>query len=171
MIGTKSLPHPTVNTNHGTINNIASHVPLVNHRAYNAIASPILPDGPTALLASPYYYYTPAQPPVIQQPQQPMNYLSALSGFIYPPAQQLSPLIVSPTLPTLLMGQIHAQSGHTGHTQETTLPHAFSTVTLRDLATGAWNMDTGASSHLNASITSLSDVFNTCIYPSISVGD
>ncbi|GKF33445.1 ribonuclease H-like domain-containing protein [Tanacetum coccineum] len=32
-------------------------------------------------------------------------------------------------------------------------------------------MDTGASSHLNDSITSPSDVFNTCIYPSVSVGD
>ncbi|GKD91317.1 ribonuclease H-like domain-containing protein, partial [Tanacetum coccineum] len=28
------------------------------------------------------------------------------------------------------------------HTQETTLPHAFRIVTLRDLAIGAWNMDT-----------------------------
>ncbi|GJU87586.1 ribonuclease H-like domain-containing protein [Tanacetum coccineum] len=40
-----------------------------------------------------------------------------------------------------------------------------------DLAYGAWNMDTGASSHINNSVSSLSDVFNTCIYPSVSVGD
>ncbi|GJT65076.1 ribonuclease H-like domain-containing protein [Tanacetum coccineum] len=40
-----------------------------------------------------------------------------------------------------------------------------------DPASGAWNMGTGASSHLNASLTSLSDVFNTCIYSSISVDD
>ncbi|GKE62005.1 ribonuclease H-like domain-containing protein [Tanacetum coccineum] len=32
-------------------------------------------------------------------------------------------------------------------------------------------MDTGASSHLNSSVTSLNNVFNTCMYPSISVGD
>ncbi|GJT07828.1 ribonuclease H-like domain-containing protein [Tanacetum coccineum] len=32
-------------------------------------------------------------------------------------------------------------------------------------------MDTGVSSHLNSSVTSLSDIFNTCMYPSISVGD
>ncbi|GJY99758.1 ribonuclease H-like domain-containing protein [Tanacetum coccineum] len=32
-------------------------------------------------------------------------------------------------------------------------------------------MDTGASSHLNDSVTSLSVVFNTCIYPSVLVGD
>ncbi|GJX79741.1 ribonuclease H-like domain-containing protein [Tanacetum coccineum] len=40
-----------------------------------------------------------------------------------------------------------------------------------DPTSGVWNMDTGASSHLNDSVTSLSDVFNTCIYPSVSVGD
>ncbi|GKE07650.1 ribonuclease H-like domain-containing protein, partial [Tanacetum coccineum] len=32
-------------------------------------------------------------------------------------------------------------------------------------------MDTGASSHLNSSVNSLSENFNTCMYPSISVGD
>ncbi|GKE40938.1 ribonuclease H-like domain-containing protein [Tanacetum coccineum] len=32
-------------------------------------------------------------------------------------------------------------------------------------------MDTGASFHLNNSVNSLNDVFNTCMYPSISVGD
>ncbi|GJZ28889.1 ribonuclease H-like domain-containing protein [Tanacetum coccineum] len=52
---------------------------------------------------------------------------------------------------------------------ETPLPHAFSVGTHQDPATGAWNMDTGASSHLNDSVTSISDVFNTCIYPSVSV--
>nr|GEV38772.1 ribonuclease H-like domain-containing protein [Tanacetum cinerariifolium] len=60
-----------------------------------------------------------------------------------------------------------------GHTviprQETTLPHAFTVGTLHGPATGAWNMDTGVSSHLNASVTNLNDVFNTCIYPPDSV--
>nr|GEX00470.1 ribonuclease H-like domain-containing protein [Tanacetum cinerariifolium]GEX61180.1 ribonuclease H-like domain-containing protein [Tanacetum cinerariifolium] len=32
-------------------------------------------------------------------------------------------------------------------------------------------MNTGASTHLNDLVISLSDVFNTCIYPSVSVGD
>ncbi|GKD61157.1 hypothetical protein Tco_1298666 [Tanacetum coccineum] len=32
-------------------------------------------------------------------------------------------------------------------------------------------MDTGASSHLNNSVNSLSEIFNTCVYLSISVGD
>ncbi|GKB27436.1 ribonuclease H-like domain-containing protein [Tanacetum coccineum] len=56
-----------------------------------------------------------------------------------------------------------------GH--ETTLPHALTIGTLHDLATGAWNMDTCARSHLNALVTNFSDVFNTCIYPSVSVDD
>ncbi|GKE10403.1 ribonuclease H-like domain-containing protein [Tanacetum coccineum] len=55
--------------------------------------------------------------------------------------------------------------------QATTLLHAFNIETCQDLVSGARNMDTGASSHLNSSITSLNDVFNTCMYLSISVGD
>ncbi|GJX67396.1 ribonuclease H-like domain-containing protein [Tanacetum coccineum] len=55
--------------------------------------------------------------------------------------------------------------------QATTLPHAFVVGTLHDPSSGAWNMDTGASSHLNDSVTNLSDVFNSCMYPSVSVGD
>ncbi|PWA99952.1 ribonuclease H-like domain-containing protein [Artemisia annua] len=54
--------------------------------------------------------------------------------------------------------------------QETILPNAFTAGTLHD-HTGAWNMDTGASSHLNAYVNSLSNIFNTCMYPSVSVGD
>ncbi|GJQ89021.1 hypothetical protein Tco_0000160 [Tanacetum coccineum] len=42
---------------------------------------------------------------------------------------------------------------------------------FRTFPNGAWNMDTGASSHLNNSVNSLSKNFNTCMYPSISVGD
>ncbi|GKE71940.1 hypothetical protein Tco_1530012 [Tanacetum coccineum] len=44
-------------------------------------------------------------------------------------------------------------------------------MTLQDHTTGACNMDTGASSHLNSSVTSLNTVFNTCMYLSILVGD
>ncbi|GJU27390.1 putative RNA-directed DNA polymerase, eukaryota, reverse transcriptase zinc-binding domain protein [Tanacetum coccineum] len=55
--------------------------------------------------------------------------------------------------------------------QDTTPPHAFAAGSLHDPTTRAWNMDTGASSHLNNLVTSLSDVFNMCIYPSVSVGD
>ncbi|GJV82819.1 ribonuclease H-like domain-containing protein [Tanacetum coccineum] len=49
------------------------------------------------------------------------------------------------------------------------LPHAFIPDFL-DPGLGK-NMDTGASSHLNNSVNSLSEIFNTCMYPSISVGD
>ncbi|GKB08113.1 ribonuclease H-like domain-containing protein [Tanacetum coccineum] len=55
--------------------------------------------------------------------------------------------------------------------QPTTIPHAFNTKTLQDLNSGAWNMDTSASSHLNASSTCHSIFFNTCLYSSFLVGD
>nr|GEX03397.1 ribonuclease H-like domain-containing protein [Tanacetum cinerariifolium] len=55
--------------------------------------------------------------------------------------------------------------------QATSLPHAFTARCLHDPTMGAWNMDTCVSSHLNASVTSLNDVFNTCIYSSVAVGD
>ncbi|GJT03990.1 ribonuclease H-like domain-containing protein [Tanacetum coccineum] len=55
--------------------------------------------------------------------------------------------------------------------QATMLPNAFTIGTLHDPATGAWNMDAGVSSHLNSSVTSLNDIFNTCMYSSISVDD
>nr|GEU32401.1 ribonuclease H-like domain-containing protein [Tanacetum cinerariifolium] len=57
-------------------------------------------------------------------------------------------------------------SGH-----ETTLPKAVDAMTLSDRVPVNWNMDTGAISHLNNSVYSLSDVFNMCIYPSVSVDD
>ncbi|GJT27850.1 protein FAR1-related sequence 5, partial [Tanacetum coccineum] len=36
---------------------------------------------------------------------------------------------------------------------------------------GNWNINTGTSFHLNDYISSVSDVFNLCIYPPVSVGD
>ncbi|GJZ66374.1 ribonuclease H-like domain-containing protein [Tanacetum coccineum] len=55
--------------------------------------------------------------------------------------------------------------------QATVLPYAFTTGTLHDPASDAWNFDTGASSHLNNSVNSLSEIFNMCMYSSISVAD
>ncbi|GJZ74210.1 ribonuclease H-like domain-containing protein, partial [Tanacetum coccineum] len=52
--------------------------------------------------------------------------------------------------------------------QPTSLPSAFSTMTLQD---PTWNMDTGATSHLNSNAHNLSTLFNTRLYPSIHVGD
>ncbi|GJZ36017.1 ribonuclease H-like domain-containing protein [Tanacetum coccineum] len=55
--------------------------------------------------------------------------------------------------------------------QATNLPHAFNAETLQDPTSSAWNMDSGASTHLNSSISSLSEIFNNCMYSSVSVGD
>ncbi|GJT07583.1 ribonuclease H-like domain-containing protein [Tanacetum coccineum] len=55
--------------------------------------------------------------------------------------------------------------------QATVLRHAFTAGTLHNPSTGAWNMDTGASSHLKNYVTSLSTVLNSCMYSTDSVGD
>ncbi|GKC78628.1 ribonuclease H-like domain-containing protein, partial [Tanacetum coccineum] len=118
-------------------------------------------------------YYTQAHP--AQQTVQPAQF------FIHPGTTgQPSPMgHPSPT------GQPTGQIGHGSISgqhvfmggfgslprQETIIPSAFNAVTLQDPTSGNWNMDTGASSHLNDSVSSLSDIFNMCIYPSISVGD
>nr|GEY25517.1 ribonuclease H-like domain-containing protein [Tanacetum cinerariifolium] len=62
-------------------------------------------------------------------------------------------------------------SGSQGSGQATLLPNTFNTTTLQDPASGNWNIDTGASSHLNDSVHCLSDILNMCIYPSVAVGD
>ncbi|GJR44810.1 ribonuclease H-like domain-containing protein [Tanacetum coccineum] len=66
-----------------------------------------------------------------------------------------------------------AESGNSSRraTVETVLSHPLSAMTLQDPSTGAWNIDTCASSHLNDSVHSLSDVLNMCLYPSVFVGD
>ncbi|GJZ74835.1 ribonuclease H-like domain-containing protein [Tanacetum coccineum] len=61
--------------------------------------------------------------------------------------------------------------GSQGSGQATLLPNAFNTTTLQELASGNWNMDTGAGSHLNDFVHCLSDILNMCIYPSVAVGD
>ncbi|GKB80951.1 ribonuclease H-like domain-containing protein, partial [Tanacetum coccineum] len=70
-------------------------------------------------------------------------------------------------------GQQGGQLGPHGQTtrQETILPNPLHATTLQDSATRNWNMDTGASSHLNDYVSSLRDIFNMSIYPSVSVGD
>ncbi|GJW08838.1 ribonuclease H-like domain-containing protein [Tanacetum coccineum] len=55
--------------------------------------------------------------------------------------------------------------------QETILPQAFNTMTLQDPSNANWNMDTGASSHLNSDANNLSTILNSCIYPSVFIGD
>ncbi|GJW17511.1 hypothetical protein Tco_0024947 [Tanacetum coccineum] len=102
---------------------------------------------------------------------------------IQPTMQMGQPVmsVIQQAQPVFPSGQSTCLSGptsqprNTDHTsplgQAATLSHAFNIMTLQDPASGAWNMDTRASSHLNDSVTSLSNVFNTCIYPSVSVGD
>ncbi|GJV39678.1 hybrid signal transduction histidine kinase M [Tanacetum coccineum] len=54
---------------------------------------------------------------------------------------------------------VQNQSASSGSTsQETQLPHAFNTLTLQDPANSNWNMDTGASSHLNSLVNNLSTI-------------
>ncbi|GJT29484.1 ribonuclease H-like domain-containing protein [Tanacetum coccineum] len=55
--------------------------------------------------------------------------------------------------------------------QATLLPQASTARTLHDPTTVAWNMDTGASSHLNNFVTSLITILNSCMYSTVSVGD
>ncbi|GJS89067.1 ribonuclease H-like domain-containing protein [Tanacetum coccineum] len=62
-------------------------------------------------------------------------------------------------------------SGSQGSGQDTLLPNAFNNTTLQEPTSGNWNMDTGASSHLNDSVHCFSDILNMCIYPSVAVGD
>ncbi|GJY06860.1 ribonuclease H-like domain-containing protein [Tanacetum coccineum] len=69
--------------------------------------------------------------------------------------------------PSTATGLVMQPNGYVSHA----LGPATQSGTLHDPTTGAWNMDTGASSHLNNSITSLSNVLNSCMYSSISVGD
>ncbi|GKA65293.1 ribonuclease H-like domain-containing protein [Tanacetum coccineum] len=84
----------------------------------------------------------------------------------FPPQAQYNPLVyVGPNPPA-------AYHYTMSSAQPNTTPICLSSQpTLQDPNGGAWNMDTGASSHLNASSTCLSDVFNTCLYSSVSVGD
>ncbi|GJW73363.1 hypothetical protein Tco_0132733 [Tanacetum coccineum] len=72
----------------------------------------------------------------------------------------------------LYSASVQNQAASSGSTsQETQLPHAFNTLTLQDLANSNWNMDTGASSHLNSSVNNLSTIFYSRIYPSVLVGN
>ncbi|GKB83561.1 hypothetical protein Tco_0950456 [Tanacetum coccineum] len=81
------------------------------------------------------------------------------------PAQQA----FSPQQQALLSGTVQGSTPANG--QATLLPQAFNTMTLRDPTDANWNMDTGASSHLNSNATNLSTLFNSCMYPSVLVGD
>ncbi|GKD53498.1 ribonuclease H-like domain-containing protein [Tanacetum coccineum] len=114
----------------------------------------------------------------ISQGQQPVqhNNIMGLRPNAPPGFQQTQPH--QPTFgfnghqQALYSAAVQNQSASSGSTsQETQLPHAFNTLTLQDPANSNWNMDTGASSHLNSSVNNLSTIFNSRIYPSVLVGD
>ncbi|GKA18748.1 ribonuclease H-like domain-containing protein [Tanacetum coccineum] len=105
-----------------------------------------LPVGPTIHTTGPGFPYVLAQ----AQPAQPQPVAQSVI--------QQSAQVFQPTGPAYSSAPTRFCDRPTDNTgQATTLPHAFRAVT--DPTTGAWNMDTGASSYLNDSVTSLSDVF------------
>ncbi|GJW84336.1 ribonuclease H-like domain-containing protein [Tanacetum coccineum] len=101
------------------------------------------------------------------------NGLSGQSRPTAPPGfqsgQQPTQQAFSPQQQALLSGTVQGSTPANG--QATLLPQAFNTMTLRDPTDANWNMDTGASSHLNSNATNLSTLFNSCMYPSVLVGD
>nr|GFC88519.1 ribonuclease H-like domain-containing protein [Tanacetum cinerariifolium] len=90
----------------------------------------------------------------------PVHYSSQPHPLVHQPAQQAQ----------FLQPQSAHQPGILGPppSQATTLPSAFSTMTLQD---PTWNMDTGSSSHLNSNASNLRTVFNQRLFPSVHVGD
>nr|GEV55753.1 ribonuclease H-like domain-containing protein [Tanacetum cinerariifolium] len=98
----------------------------------------------------------PLTTPIALNTSGPVPYISGLVGY-YP--TQLAQ-------PTYMTQQV--QSSSTGSTvssgQATVMPYAFTTGTLHDSAFGAWNFDTCTSSHLNNSVNSLSENFNTSLH-------
>ncbi|GKD76194.1 hybrid signal transduction histidine kinase M [Tanacetum coccineum] len=109
------------------------------------------------------YVYAAQQPPILYQAQP-------------------QPVIYQAKKPVYQVQQPHGSNGQTtsnsqgilraGPTlypsQPTSLPNAFSTMSLQD---PTWNMDTSATSHLNSNARNLSTLFNKRLFSSIHVGD
>ncbi|GJS44557.1 ribonuclease H-like domain-containing protein [Tanacetum coccineum] len=104
-------------------------------------------------------------PFAIQQVQQPTSYYMAQQ------AVQAQHIIV---YPAQFQQVTNSNSGILGAapgsypTRPTSLPSAYSTMTVKD---PTWNIDTGASSHLNSNASNLSTIFNQRLFPSVHVGD
>ncbi|GJS85465.1 ribonuclease H-like domain-containing protein [Tanacetum coccineum] len=122
------------------------------------------PTGPTTPPGFTMPAHVPASYPV--GPAVPAFYCSA--GPLPAPTAQTGPThYASSTFGYSTVGQAQTpQLGSTTAThnsgQATVLPHTFTARTFQDPSTDAWNMDTGASSHVNNSVTSLSIVLNLC---------
>ncbi|GKC42874.1 ribonuclease H-like domain-containing protein [Tanacetum coccineum] len=157
-----SKPPVAYHTSHSYVSSWPSNV-------YPNMYSGGLPMYPLGFSTTPAQQYSP-------------HYYSAHEplGFTTAPVQPRGPAQQAPHALQVgyqLTGQAQQtqQFGLSGSTvssgQATTLPQAFTTGTLHAPTTSVWNFDTGASSHLNNSVTNLSEVFNSCMYPSVSVGD
>ncbi|GKA72754.1 ribonuclease H-like domain-containing protein [Tanacetum coccineum] len=92
-------------------------------------------------------------------------------------SSSLYPTILMASSSSKTKGQPMSQSNNNGilgaapilyASQPTSLPSAFSTMSLQDLT---WNMDTSATSHLNSDARNLSTIFNKRLFSSIHVGD
>nr|GEZ91050.1 ribonuclease H-like domain-containing protein [Tanacetum cinerariifolium] len=105
-------------------------------------------------------------PGASQPPVQFTTGVQQQQGGSFPGLVHLGQLPSMPFHPSQLFASASQGSG-----QATLLANAFNTTTLQDPASGNWNMDTCASSHLNDFVHCLSDILNMCIYPYVAVGD
>nr|GEU65818.1 ribonuclease H-like domain-containing protein [Tanacetum cinerariifolium] len=69
---------------------------------------------------------------------------------------------------SLKHGQYPTQVQQVQHVMSTSCVPNSDSSTLQD---PSWNMETGASSHLNSNSSNLSTIFNSCLYSSVHVGD
>ncbi|GKA99151.1 hypothetical protein Tco_0827088 [Tanacetum coccineum] len=139
LLGILGLNDNVVNTSSMGHTNASSPIPHAT-----AVAPPIGPSGFHAYAGPGPTYYTPLTQPINGNPARPSPGFVCAHGLAHTGSTTDPLKSIGPTVTT---------------GQETTLPYAFAVGTLYDLATIAWNMDTGASSHLNASVNSLSEIF------------
>ncbi|GJW54146.1 ribonuclease H-like domain-containing protein [Tanacetum coccineum] len=154
------------NTTHDLLNNTATS-PHTYYASPGTYLGPTITPPPgfhTLAQAHVPYYFTTSfnQAHLIRSTAGPAPNVMGQVNIVSPATQPTSPLAMGLVSPT-------GTANTSGHA--TLLPQAFTTRTLHDPTTGAWNMDTGASSHLNNSVTSLSTILNSCMYSQISVGD
>nr|GEW45228.1 retrotransposon protein, putative, Ty1-copia subclass [Tanacetum cinerariifolium] len=153
-------------TNNVIVNNPTR--PTANYVSSVGAAQPILGIPSPSSFAQPLYGFS-------NQPTQQVHTMASQTGS----ASQTSPSPFSyQAAHQSMLGQnstsvgqsstLVAQSGSNPEGHEALLPNAFSAMTLQDPNPGNWNI---ASSYLNDSVSSLSNIFNACIYPSVLVSD
>ncbi|GJX25893.1 ribonuclease H-like domain-containing protein [Tanacetum coccineum] len=110
---------------------------------------------PSANMVNSVVYHTHASPLP--------NFVAGLPGLNAGPVGYSSPSLV---YHTTQVHPVYYGSAPPGFSYPTAEPNFYMDPTI-----GACNMDTCAGYHFNDSVTSLSDIFNMYIYPSILVGD